>query len=98
MAKSYFVGSLWHQDSDPFATVVARSRVKADSVLEKLAEAEWENMLSITEEGEEEPEDDIMTSGVFKETADWVREYTLSPGAEGEREWAELQETGYVVL
>jgi hypothetical protein len=58
----YYVGSLWHQHCDAFATVVGTRQEIVERELDRLATDEF-NYCADIEAGHE---DDIMTGGVFE--------------------------------
>lgn len=64
-----YVGSLWHGDCDPFATVVANDYATCKAKLDEMSAEEYSRSI------DDEPDyrDDITTSGVFQETlyTDW---------------------------
>ena len=81
-----YIGSLWHQDCDPFVTVVARTTAQVQEALGRAADDEYDRCLEDCDCDECEHEDNvcdceecadceinIMTGGVFSETS--IRDY-----------------------
>jgi hypothetical protein len=66
MTTEAYIGSLWHQFNDPFVTVVGYNEAEVKQRLDEAAEDQWNYVLDSYEEGDE-PEYDIMTSGVMLE-------------------------------
>ena len=88
-----YVGSLWHQDCDPFVSVIATTKEKAENVLDELAEEEYKEMQGSADEGEEVT-DDIMTGGVF---AEYRLDDFLPPNPEPDK-LGDLLSQGYCIL
>ena len=81
-----YIGSLWHQDCEPFVTVVARTEKQAQEALGSAADDEYDHCLDDCDCEECEHGDSvcdceectdcdpqIMTGGVFQETS--IRDY-----------------------
>lgn len=94
MSKFYYVGSLWHEYNEPFATVVATTRRRVEDALDGLYYEELDALRDeAAQEDMGEPEDDIASSGTTRESAKFVRENVLDSS-----QWEELQRDGYIVV
>lgn len=91
-----YVGSLWHQNCDPFISVVATKASVCEKNLRWLADEEYQRMLDEAPEDEEGPEDDIMSGGVFVETVDTLHNIVCD-GHAMEEVIQDLEEQGYFI-
>ncbi len=65
--RTVYVGSLWHQNCDPFMSVVGFDANKVEAKLEELAQEEFNRCTDQDAAGDLVFEDDIMGGGVFPE-------------------------------
>ncbi len=63
--RTIYVGSLWHQDCDPFIGVVGFDPGKVETKLAELAQEEYDRCMDVPDD--EQDEINIMGSGVLAE-------------------------------